>query len=637
MYEKTWQRLEYDRVKMRVSEYAMSELGRQHIEQMSPLTQLKAVQTALDETTEAMAILRNGASVPIPSLTGMTKILGLLGTGYLFTEEDFMNLHQFLYSTLQLKKYMSAKRELAPRVSMFASSLYELEQLRSEIERCIRHGAILDTASKDLHRIRKKIDVLEQRLMTRLQNVMNKHRNILQESIISMRGDRYVLPVQKEHRKRMAGSVLDESASGQTVYIEPAEVQTVHAEIRLLRADEVKEEAKILAQLTELTEQYATELRLNTETIGIYDYIFARAKYARAIDGQSVTLNADGIIDVREARHPLINDMIPHDIRIGERYRTLIITGPNTGGKTVALKTVGLLTLMVQSGIPVPVREGSRFAVFSQVGADIGDGQSIEQSLSTFSAHVRNMIDMLKTADAATLILIDEMATGTDPGEGVGLSIAILEELYERGATVIATTHYNEIKHYADKRSGFENARMEFDTETLRPLYRLRIGEAGRSYALVIARNLGMPDRIIRRSEELMNDREEQRHTGIVVDEVSESVDVKKVTNVVEEHDAVESQDVGKSMGKEIDLLSESDVVDAADVENVKEKQFSVASQDLGKSMGNVTGLDEVIHRETVRALDKDDGGKNHANVKVSQSGNVNHTGIQQTEEVTQV
>lgn len=505
MNERTMRQLEYDQIKQKVAEYAVSYLGKEHVERMGPLLECRAVRTALDDANEALAILNAGGSVPIPSLQGFDAVLNLLGTGYVFSEDDFSNIYTFLHSCTQLRKYMASKAAVAPRISQFAASLHELDKLKAEIERCLRHGSIVDTASKELNKVRKKITVIQERIKSKIQALLTRHRDILQENLVGMRGDRYVLPVKKEHRKRIAGTVLGESSSGQTVYIEPGDIAHLQHELHALRAEEAREEAKVLSHLTGLAEEAEHELRMNVETIGEYDYLFAKAKYALSIGGRNVEVNDAGVIDFRGAVHPLLgSNMVPLGFSIGRKYRSLIITGPNTGGKTVALKTVGLLTLMVQSGLLVPVQEGSTFAVFAQIAADIGDGQSIEQSLSTFSSHIRNMIEILQDADRSTLVLVDEMATGTDPGEGVGLSIAILEELYRRQATVIATTHFNEIKHFAATTAGFENARMEFDTDTLKPLYRLRIGEAGSSYAFVIARNLGMSPKIIRRSQEIM-------------------------------------------------------------------------------------------------------------------------------------
>ncbi|NRR21118.1 DNA mismatch repair protein MutS [Brevibacillus sp. MS2.2] len=504
MNEKALQRLEYDKIKEKVMEYALSYAGKKHVEQMMPLDSVKVVRSKLDETAEAKNILQNGASVPIPALEGMEKILSLLGTGYVFGVNDFTNLYLFLTSCSQLMKYMATKAQLAPRVSSYAASMYDATKLKNEIEQCIRHGQVVDSASKDLLKVRKRIIVFEERLKRQLDSIMNKYRSIMQENVISTRNGRYVIPIKKEHRKQVAGSVLDESASGQTVYMEPTEISTVQFELTALKAEEEREVTKVLMQLSAFAEEYTHELTVNVETVGMYDFLFAKAKYALAIGGANVELNEKGIIDVKEARHPLLGPkMVPLHMKIGREYKSLIITGPNTGGKTLTLKTIGLLTMMVQSGLLVPVQEGSRFAIFRSIAVDIGDGQSIEQALSTFSAHIHNVLEILQITNASTLVLIDEMATGTDPGEGVALSIAILEELHRRGATVIVNTHFNEIKNFASATAGFQNARMEFDEETLQPLYRLRIGEAGQSYAFLIALKLGIPSEMIQRSREI--------------------------------------------------------------------------------------------------------------------------------------
>ncbi|GGH47884.1 hypothetical protein GCM10008014_11480 [Paenibacillus silvae] len=500
--EHTLTSLGFQHVQKHVADCALSYLGKRYAREMQPMTDARQIQIRLNETAEAAALVRLGASVPIPSLDGMETIMDLLGTGYLFSERDFSHLVQFLRSSAQLMKYMESKSGIAPHVSGYAASMMLMEPLLSEIERCIHHGSIQDQASKELARIRKKMSVTEERMKRKLDSLVNQHRSIMQEQVVSQRNGRNVLPIKKEFRKHVKGAVLDESGSGQTVYIEPAELTGLQMELTLLQAEESREEMKILGDLTSLTESYSREITLNTETIGVLDFLFAKAKYAAAIDGRPVQVNTCGKVKLRRARHPLMGpSMIPLDFSIGYTYISLIITGPNTGGKTVALKTLGLLTLMVQSGLLVPVDEGSEMAVYDQIAVDIGDGQSMEQALSTFSAHIRKMIAILEQANPSTLVLIDEMASGTDPGEGVGLSIAMLEELHSRGATVVATTHFGEIKHFAAATPGFENARMEFDTVTLQPLYRLRIGEAGESYAYSIALKLGMPEHIINRSK----------------------------------------------------------------------------------------------------------------------------------------
>lgn len=544
-------KLEYEKIRTELERFAVSYLGVKHIRKMAPLTQMKAIRSKLNETEEAKTLLQTGASVPIPSLEGIEMILDLLGTGYVLSERDFGNMVQYLRSCRQLIQYMKAKDGIAPLISSYASSMHELRPLLSEIERSIHGGRVVDSASKDLAKIRKKIIVAEERIKRKLDSLMSRYKGILQEHVISKRGDRYVLPIKKEHRKSVNGSILDESASGQTVFIEPSDLQGLQMELNFLHADEVREETKVLSDLTALAEQYQFELRTNADIVGIYDYIIARGKYAVSIGGRNVSLNQEGFIHLKSAVHPLIGStMVPLDFSIGERYKTLIITGPNTGGKTSALKTVGLITVMVQSGLLVPVAEGSHCAIFDEVSVDIGDGQSLEHALSTFSAHIRNIRDILQTAGRSTLVLLDEMASGTDPGEGVGLSIAILEELSQRQATVVVTTHFTEIKNFAERTSGFENARMEFDADTLEPLYRLRIGEAGHSYAFVIAAKLGIPESIIARSREITEAGMARDNTALIQKVSSESDDEAEETRP-EEYDTLPTDKQDKLMNDE--------------------------------------------------------------------------------------
>ncbi|WP_246320493.1 endonuclease MutS2 [Paenibacillus qinlingensis] len=530
MNKSTYQRLEYDRVKQRLADFAMSYLGRAHIENMEPTIEIVLATTLLQETEEAVSVIAHGASVPIPSLEGIEPLIGTFGKGFIFTPQDFMHFARFIESTQQLKSFMKKKESIAPRIASYALSLYDQRELLAEIRRCIRNGQVDNEASAALSRIRKKMNILDDRIRKKLDTALSKYRSYLQESVVSARGGRYVLSVKKEYRKQVGGAVLDESASGQTVFIEPADIADLYVELLHLQSEEAAEETRVLSNLTDLVESNKYEILINLETIGHYDFMFAKAKYAKIIDGRTVKLNDRGRISILCGRHPLLGrHSVPLDIRIGDNYRALVITGPNTGGKTVSLKTVGLLTLMVQSGLLVPVGDGSEFAVYKSVMVDIGDGQSLENSLSTFSSHVKNVIGILKEAGPSSLVLLDELASGTDPGEGIGLSIAVLEELYRRGATVMATTHFNEIKKFAHAAPGFENARMEFDAETLEPLYKLTIGQAGSSYAFYIAQKLGMPLALIERSRQITYEATQRSSEApAITTTVSEEIPVKE-------------------------------------------------------------------------------------------------------------
>ncbi|MFC3747249.1 DNA mismatch repair protein MutS [Paenibacillus sp. GCM10012306] len=496
--------LEYRSIKEELGHHAVSYVGKCYVQELAPMKNLVGIRRALEETEEARALLDRGASVPIPSLEGMEWLMSLIGTGYLYSEKDFTAVATFLNSCSQLRKYMASKEQIAPRIGAYASSLMELRQVQDEINRCIRFGAIDDGASKGLERARKRLKATRLRLQRKIEGIMSRHQSILQEQLFSMRNGRYVIPVKREYHKQVKGSVLDQSTSGQTVYVEPDEVAALQNELDLLSAEEAREEAIILSMLTGLVEGEQEALRLNIEVTGTYDFIFAKAKYARSIGGIAVKLNEQGVLVMNGGRHPLLKEMIPINLSVGSGYQSLIVTGPNTGGKTVVLKTLGLLTLMVQSGLLIPVAEDSEFPIFTEIMSVIGDGQSLAQSLSTFSAQMKSIEGMLRHAGKGVLLLIDELSAGTDPGEGIALSIAILEELSRQGANIIVTTHYNELKSFAAATPGFQNARMEFDKDTLQPLYRLTIGEAGESYALQIAEKLGIRAEVIRRSRQIV-------------------------------------------------------------------------------------------------------------------------------------
>ncbi|MEK3790343.1 DNA mismatch repair protein MutS [Paenibacillus sp. FSL R7-0204] len=504
--------LEYETIKQELLSHAVSYEGRRVVRELQPMIYLPAIHRALEEAQEAKELLERGASVPIPSLEGIEWVLSLLGTGYMYNEQDFTAVSLFLNSCGQLRKYMAAKEQIAPRIAAYGASLQQLNGVRDEIERCIRLGVIDDQASKGLERVRKRLAVAKERLQRKLESIMNRHKSILQESLISMRSGRYVIPVKREYQKQIKGSVLDQSTSGQTVFVEPDEVASLQGEIELLTADEAREEGIILSMLTGLLEQEQAAIRLNIEVTGMYDFIFAKGKVARVMDAGPVALNERGYVRMNGGRHPLLKNMVPVSLELGQGYKSLIVTGPNTGGKTVVLKTLGLLVLMAQSGLLVPVDPGSDFAVFTNVISVIGDGQSLTQSLSTFSAQMKSIEGMLYDAGRGVLLLIDELAAGTDPGEGFALSIAILEELNRKGANIVVTTHFNELKAFAAATAGFENARMEFDKNTLQPLYKLTIGEAGESYALQIAEKLGILHSVIERAKQLVT--EQQGHRG---------------------------------------------------------------------------------------------------------------------------
>ncbi|QQE80366.1 DNA mismatch repair protein MutS [Alicyclobacillus sp. SO9] len=507
MDHKTLDTLEFFRIKEQIGQYTLSHLGKKHVDEMEPLTNVKTINRLQEEVAEAAAAVQSISSVPIPTMDGLPAALSHMDKGLVLTKADAGSVSRFLKSIEQLQQFMARKEEQAPNVAGYARSLDSLPGVRGELDRCVTNEWVNDEASTGLAKVRKKVRIVQERLKKKLDSTLKKYSKFLQDDILTERAGRTVLSVQRAHKKMVPGVTVDQSSSGQTLFIEPADVASLEQDLLELRATEEMEADFVLQQLTSLVRDNRHSLDLNIEITGQYDFLFAKARFAKAVGGRTVALNTEGIVRVRGGRHPLLGyQAVPLDFSIGDKFSVLVITGPNTGGKTVSLKTIGLLTLMVQSGLMVPVEQGSEFAVFHQVLADIGDGQSIDQSLSTFSAHVKSVIDILEQASRNTLILMDELATGTDPGEGIGLSISVLDALYRRGSTVVATTHFNEIKEFAKQTKGFENARMEFDTDTLRPLYKLKIGEAGNSYAFEIALKLGMPAEIVERSRLITRD-----------------------------------------------------------------------------------------------------------------------------------
>ncbi len=511
--------LEYNKVKNRLLDFAVSDLGKKAIAKLEPSLDINVILANLLETTEAKAIINISSSVPLLSLEGMENIMSKCSKESLLTPGEFTTIYEFLKASNKMKSFMKGKEYLAPRVCAYAYGINELEVVREEIYKCIDGSRVSDNASSQLAKIRKKIAVLEGRIKTKLDNIMKSstYKKYLQENIVSIRGEHYVIPVKSEYKNYVKGNIMDSSASGSTIFIEPAEIHRIQQDLAVLKFAEDNEEKRILMSLQNLIEEYQREIAANIEVMGQYDFAFAKAKYSRAIDGNPVKLNENNYINIIKGNHPLLGkEAVPLDICIGQDYRALIITGPNTGGKTVALKTTGLLTMMVQSGLHVPADKESDFAVFADILTDIGDGQNLEQSLSTFSSHISNIKSILECADARSLVILDELGAGTDPGEGRGLAVAILESLFKKGAVILATTHYSELKDFAENTPGFENGCMEFNINTLKPLYKLIIGASGASNAFLIALRLGLNNKIIERAHEITyNEKKEYKDISL--------------------------------------------------------------------------------------------------------------------------
>ncbi|SET30266.1 MutS2 family protein [Natronincola peptidivorans] len=498
--------LEFHKIIETLGSYTLSDMGRKLVERLQPSIDIEVIEQWMLETTEAKKIVEKSASIPLHSLQGIEGILEKLGKNNIFQPKELESILELLMAGKRVKKFMMDKSSIAPLVSSYALSIYEIKDITEEIDRCIRNGRVDDRASTTLAKTRKKIIILEERLKSKLESILKspQYAQYLQENLISMRNGRYVIPVKREYRKSIDGEVLDSSSTGSTVFVEPKEVKKYYNELSLLKIEEEQEEYKILSYLTSMVESYEREIRINVETLANYDFLFAKGKYSCSIKGNSINLNQEGYIHIESARHPLLGpSAVPLDFMVGKGYKALVITGPNTGGKTVTIKTIGLLTLMAQSGLHVPAKEESQLAVFDNILVDIGDGQSIQQSLSTFSSHIENIITIVEEANERSLVIMDELGAGTDPAEGTGLAAAILETVYNKGATILATTHYSEIKSFAENHKGFKNGCMEFDIHSLKPLYKLHIGESGESNAFLIALRLGLNKGIIERAHEI--------------------------------------------------------------------------------------------------------------------------------------
>lgn len=484
--------------------YTVSHLGRELAEKMQPASDPRRVAALQQETDQARALLDRGGHVPLHGLADIREAVKRIEKGAVLKPGELLQIGDLLRGCRRTREYLLAKADAAPLLAGYASSLTALVDLEEIIALCIEGNSVSSQASQALKKVRAQIAIVEQRIQERLHSIMAGSRDFLQDTFVSQRDGRWVIPVQATYKNKVPGSVLGSSGTGSTVFIEPEAIRKLSNELVLLRSQEENEEYQVLAMLTGETAADLAAIKVNLEVMAALDLIMARGKYSRAIDGRSVALSKDRSIRLVQARHPLIprDQAVPLDLELTPPVLTLVITGPNTGGKTVTLKTVGLLAMMHQAGLHIPAGEGSRLPVFTEILADIGDGQDISQSLSTFSAHVKNIVSILGRAGSKSLVLLDEIGTGTDPQEGAALAAAILEELYSRGAVTLASTHYSDIKRLGETHPGFLNGAMDFDPVTLRPLYRLILGQGGQSNGLWIAQTLGIPDKVLNRARE---------------------------------------------------------------------------------------------------------------------------------------
>lgn len=511
MNKKSLNILEYDKIISKLSEYASSPLGQKLCNNLLPSVDIHEIRRNQAETSDALTRVRQKGSISFSGLKDVTDSLKRLEIGSSLNIAELLSVSSVLTISARAKAYGRHEESQLPEDTLeeMFSMLEPLTPLNTEIKRCIlSEDEISDDASPGLRHVRRSMKVINDRVHTQLNALLNSSRSYLQDAVVTMRDGRYCLPVKAEHKNQVAGMVHDQSATGSTLFIEPMAVIQLNNQLRELELQEKKEIEAVLAQLSNETAPYIEEIRLNQEILSKLDFIFAKAALSRHYKCSEPAFNTNRYLNIKDGRHPLLDPakVVPINIRLGKDFDLLIVTGPNTGGKTVSLKTVGLFTLMGQAGLHIPAFDGSELAVFDEVFADIGDEQSIEQSLSTFSSHMTNTISILKRANKNTLALFDELGAGTDPVEGAALAISILDNLLNRRVTAMATTHYSELKVYALSTEQVENASCEFDVESLQPTYRLLIGVPGKSNAFAISSKLGLPKEIIDKANSLVDE-----------------------------------------------------------------------------------------------------------------------------------
>lgn len=594
MNQKTLTKLEYYKITALLEEQASSMRGKQLCRKLKPMTDPEKINTAQEQTEAAFTrIVKKGRisfgnAFPIGESLKRLEIGGALGCG------ELLRICKVLQNAGKVKAYgrHDTQEELCDCLDVYFEQLEPLFPLTAEIERCIQgEDEISDDASSTLKNIRRSIGHINDKVHATLTNLVNGSlRTYLQDPIITMRGDRYCVPVKAEYRSQVNGMIHDQSSTGSTLFIEPMAVVKLNNDLKELYAKEQEEIQVILARLSEETAQYIEEIRTDYRILTDLDFIFARGALALSMNASRPILNTDGRIHIREGRHPLLDPkkVVPITVSLGDDFSLLIITGPNTGGKTVSLKTVGLFTLMGQSGLHIPARDRSELAVFKQVYADIGDEQSIEQSLSTFSSHMTNIVSIVQQAHRDSLVLLDELCGGTDPIEGAALAISILSDLHGRGIKTMATTHYSELKMFALSTNDIENASCEFDVETLSPTYRLMIGIPGKSNAFAISRKLGLDEHIIEGAADQIDESVKDFETILADLEKSKQTIEKEQEEILEYR-------------KEIETLRRSL---KSRQDNIKEKRDKML-RDAREEAHNIISEAKEIADSTIREYNK--------------------------------
>jgi DNA mismatch repair protein MutS2 len=577
------QLLEYRKVIDRLIVHTSNALGREYASQLEPLPYPETVTRRLQETREARALRDNDSGLPLGGIRDIREGAERARIGTRLTPRELLDIMDTAAAARRMRVYLLGRNDKYPLLAEMATNLPMLQLVETRIESSIAESAeVKDSASAELSRLRSQIKITQNRITDRLQGVLGseRYKSMIQEFVVTVREGRYCIPVKSEYARPFGGLVHDSSQSGATVFIEPAQVVELGNDLKQLTIKEEQEVGRILAELSGLVGSYYDEFQRIISILGHLDVIHAKAILAEEMGGEEPKLNRRGIVRLFNARHPLLRgDVVPIDIEVGERFTTLLITGPNTGGKTVTLKTIGLLTLMTLAGLQIPASADSEIALFDQIFADIGDEQDIQQSLSTFSAHLKNIVRIVETIGSNALVLMDEVGAGTDPAEGAALAKALFDHLMMRGARVVATTHYGELKEYAYARPGVENASVEFDRETLSPTYRVLLGVPGSSNAFYIASRLGLSTEIVAEARSFLSHRE------IETGELLQQIELSRKKTAEAEREAVRARNEAQSAREEY----QTRVRQIADVQRTVRQQ----AQDEAR---------EVIRRATDKA-----------------------------------
>ena len=600
MNEKTFRVLEYDKIKEMLAEEASSRMTKVRIGELAPSFELFRIREMQAETTEAVSVIVHKGALPLGAFYDIAGMVNVAAKGGVLTMKQLLEVLYNLQTARHASVFLAGDLPDLPLLKGLAAVISIHKSIEDEIDRSIlSEDEMADSASPELKSIRRKMALQNEAVRSKMNSILASadNKNLLQDSIITMRQGRYVIPVKQEHKAKVPGIVHDQSATGATFFIEPQAIVDMNNELRELELAEKKEMQRILAALSALVGDAADGIKNNQTILAQLDFAFAKGRLSVKMKGEEPALNQTGVLLLKEARHPLLDPKkaVPITVDIGEEYDTLIVTGPNTGGKTVTLKTVGLMALMAQSGLHLPASGGSRLPVFRQIFADIGDEQSIEQSLSTFSSHMANIVQIVKEADADTLVLLDELGAGTDPTEGAALAISILNDLYGKGATTLATTHYTELKKYALATYGVQNASMEFNVETLSPTYRLTIGIPGKSNAFEISRKLGLPEALVEYAKGLLE------RGDIVFEDVIASIEADR-------RFAEQERDEAMAVKREILRRQEELETEKQKFTEQKEKLLAKAKEEAREAILEAREFADEVRKE-LRELEKDPSG----------------------------